>query len=66
MKKLNTEVSRSIRNKHRFFEVEVTESSLKKINIDKILADIAESEKVVAIGCNFENVQILTAQYQQV
>ena len=66
MKKLNSAVDRVVRNKHRFMEAEVTESTLKKINIDKLLADIAETEKLLTTNCTFDNVQLLTAQYQQV
>lgn len=66
IKKLGFEVERKVRNKHKFFETEVTESTVKKVNIEKILADIAESEKLLTTACTFDNIQALTAQYQQV
>lgn len=59
-------MERNVRNKHKFFETEVTESTLKKVNIERILADIAESEKLLTTACTFDNIQILTAQYQKV
>eukprot|EP00831_Metopus_contortus_P005142 TRINITY_DN11932_c0_g1_i5.p1 TRINITY_DN11932_c0_g1~~TRINITY_DN11932_c0_g1_i5.p1 ORF type:complete len:147 (+),score=25.29 TRINITY_DN11932_c0_g1_i5:153-593(+) len=63
--KLGSSIERVVKNKHRFHEDEVLESSIKKTNIEKILDDIAESEKFLSAEFSFENLQILISKYQQ-
>lgn len=66
IKHLNCNVEHTVRNKHKIHEIEVTESAVKKTNIEKILSDIAESEEILAKGVSFDDIQILCGQYQQV
>ena len=66
VKRLGVDTDKAIRNKHKFFEAEVTETTVKKVNIDKIMASIAEGEKILTTDCSFDNIQMLTERYQQV
>ena len=65
-KKLNCNVERTVRNKKKFHEAEVTNTTVQKTNIERILSDIQESEKILETSFTHENVQILVGQYQQV
>ena len=65
-KKLNCNVDRTVRNKKKFHEAEVSNTSVKKTNIEKIIKEIQESEKILASAFTPENIQILLGQYQQV
>ncbi len=66
IRKLRCDVDRTVRNKRKFHEAEVTKTSVKKTNIERIKEEIQESEKILETGFNHENVQILIGQYQQV
>ncbi len=67
-RRLGITVERKVRNRHRTkaFEAAITEATLKKIDIEHILGDIADSERILAAQSTPANIQILIAQYQQV
>jgi hypothetical protein len=66
MKKLGVDIERTVLNKHKFREADVTKDTVKKFNITKALAEVAELEKELTPNPSFQLIQALNFKYQQV